>query len=338
MLVSHSFALAGHSEPAVRRHSLGIAGVEIFFVISGFLVAGSWLAQPRPGAFLFKRGLRILPALVLTLLLTAFVLGPLVTSLSTSAYLGSSAPARYVGDNVLAVVSADAIDDLAYRLPGVFKENTSDVVNGSLWTLPVEVGAYLLVLVLGLLGVLRRWLWLPVGVALVALAGPESSSLNLLLLSIFGVAALLYVHRDRVPLRPWLAAAALALWAVSAWLPFSGALAAVAVPYLVIYVAYAAPRGLRRLTEHGDVSYGLYLLAFPVQQTIVLAAGGGGLAPLALAAIAFPITYVLALLSWRAVERPALGLKRVVAPLRRPRSPSAGARPAGRARRRRHPA
>jgi peptidoglycan/LPS O-acetylase OafA/YrhL len=151
-----------------------------------------------------------------------------------------------------------------------------------------------------------------VGAALVVLAGPESSSLNLLLLTIFGVSALLYVHRDRVPLRPWLAAAALALWAASAWLPFSSALAALAVPYLVVYVAYAAPKALRRLTRHGDVSYGLYLFAFPVQQAIVLVAGRGGLAPLALAAIAFPITYLLALLSWRVVERPALGLKRVV--------------------------
>ena len=315
VLISHSFALTGHREPMLGDTSLGIAGVEIFFAISGFLVTASWVGQPRVRAYLLKRGLRILPALVLTLVLTAFVLGPAVSSLSTSTYLGGSDPLHYVGANVAATVSADAIGDLDYRLPGVFQDNLTDVVNGSLWTLPVEVGAYFLVLAAGLAGLIRRgWLWVLVGVALVVLAGPRSSSLNLLLLTIFGVAALLSTQRERVPLTPWLAVAALALWAVSAWLPFSSALAAIAVPYLVVYLAYGAPRALRRLTRPGDVSYGMYLLAFPVQQTVVLLVGDIG--PVALVAIALPVTYLLALASWRCDARPALALKRLL------RSPS----------------
>ncbi|MEA2247658.1 MAG: hypothetical protein QOH46_2187, partial [Solirubrobacteraceae bacterium] len=92
--------------------------------------------------------------------------------------------------------------------------------------------------------------------------------------------------------------------------PVSNLLVALTVPYLVIYVAYEAPRRLRGLTRPGDVSYGLYLLAFPVGQTIQHLAGRGALGPLALLAIAFPVTYLLALLSWRLVERPALALKR----------------------------
>jgi peptidoglycan/LPS O-acetylase OafA/YrhL len=80
----------------------------------------------------------------------------------------------------------------------------------------------------------------------------------------------------------------------------------------VIYLAYRAPRGLRRLTRPGDVSYGVYLLAFPVQQTIVLLAGRGGIGPLALVVISLPVTYLLALLSWRVIERPALSLKRLL--------------------------
>jgi peptidoglycan/LPS O-acetylase OafA/YrhL len=86
-------------------------------------------------------------------------------------------------------------------------------------------------------------------------------------------------------------------------------LVALSVPYLVIYAAYEAPRGLRRLTRPGDVSYGLYLLAFPVAQMILHVAGGDGLAPPALLAITFPVTYLLALMSWRMVEQPALALK-----------------------------
>ncbi len=330
VLVSHSFALAGRGEPRLGRTSLGVTGVEIFFAISGFLVAGSWLAQPRAGTFAFKRALRILPALALTVALSAFVLGPLATSLPAGDYLRQSGPARYVGENLLAVGSGDAVGDLAYRLPGVFATNASSVVNGSLWTLPIEIRAYLLVLVLGIAGLLLRRLWLVVTAMLVLLALPDAaagwagvgrlvdwrdSHPDPLLLAVFGVAAVLYVYRERVPLRPWLAAAALATWAFATWVlttagPLSNVLVALAVPYLVIYTAYEAPRWLRTLTRPGDVSYGLYLLAFPVQQTILQIAGRDGLGPLALLAIAFPVTYGLALLSWRLVERPALSLKR----------------------------
>jgi peptidoglycan/LPS O-acetylase OafA/YrhL len=325
VLISHSYALAGHAEPRLGRTTLGVMGVEIFFAISGFLVTSSWLARPRAGAFVFKRALRILPALVLTVVLSAFVLGPLVSSQSAGTYLGSSAPITYVADNVIAVSSADAVRDLAYRLPGVFATNETDVVNGSLWTLPVEIRAYLLVLLLGVTGLLLRQLWLIVAAGLLLLALPASAAgwagvgrlvewrdahPDPLLLAIFGVAALLYVHRERVPLRPWLAAVALALWVVGTWALESNLLVALVVPYLVIYAAYEAPRGLRALTRPGDVSYGLYLLAFPVGQTILHVAGRDALGPIALLAIAFPVTYLLALLSWRLVERPALSLKR----------------------------
>ena len=78
----------------------------------------------------------------------------------------------------------------------------------------------------------------------------------------------------------------------------------------MIFAAYEAPRRVRGLTRPGDVSYGVYLLAFPVGQTILYFAGRDALGPLALLAIAFPVTYLLALLSWRLVEQPALSLKR----------------------------
>ena len=329
VLVSHSYALAGHAEPRLGNTTLGIVGVEIFFAISGFLIAGSWLARPRAGTFVLKRALRILPALALTVALSAFVLGPLVSSLSTGDYLGRSEPPRYVAENLIAVSSADAVGDLAFRLPGVFATNETSVVNGSLWTLPVEIRAYLLVLLLGVTGLLLRRLWLVVAAGLLLLALPASaagwtgvgrvvewrdSNPDLLLLAIFGVSALLYLYRERVPLRPWPAVAALATWVLGALVladtePVSNLLVALALPYLVIYVAYEAPRRLRALTRPGDVSYGLYLLAFPVGQTILHLAGRDALGPLALLAIAFPVTYLLALLSWRLVERPALALK-----------------------------
>jgi peptidoglycan/LPS O-acetylase OafA/YrhL len=83
----------------------------------------------------------------------------------------------------------------------------------------------------------------------------------------------------------------------------------IAIPYVVLCTAYLSAGGLRRLTRPGDVSYGIYLLAFPVQQAIFELWGGSGPSPLVLALLAFPVAYLLALASWHGVEQRALALK-----------------------------
>jgi peptidoglycan/LPS O-acetylase OafA/YrhL len=85
-----------------------------------------------------------------------------------------------------------------------------------------------------------------------------------------------------------------------------------AVGFGVLVFAFRTPAWLRWLTAPGDLSYGIYVYAFPVQQSV--AAIWPDVHPLAMFAIAYPITYGLAFLSWRIVERPALALKRIVAP------------------------
>jgi peptidoglycan/LPS O-acetylase OafA/YrhL len=79
--------------------------------------------------------------------------------------------------------------------------------------------------------------------------------------------------------------------------------------YGTLVLAFRTPAGLRRVAAPGDVSYGVYVYAFPVQQSL-WALWGSGLSPGVMFAIAAPITYLLALLSWRLIERPALRLKR----------------------------
>ena len=92
VLVSHCFALTNHTEPlgSISGETLGELGVSIFFAISGFLIARSWCDDPVIGRFLLKRALRLIPALVVAVLVTALVVGPLVTVLSPSGYFGST--------------------------------------------------------------------------------------------------------------------------------------------------------------------------------------------------------------------------------------------------------
>jgi peptidoglycan/LPS O-acetylase OafA/YrhL len=83
VLVSHSWPLTGTpGEPLekIADFSLGHLGVDIFFVVSGFLVTGSLLDRPM-GSFLRARALRIFPALAANSFGTALVIGPLVTAL-----------------------------------------------------------------------------------------------------------------------------------------------------------------------------------------------------------------------------------------------------------------
>jgi peptidoglycan/LPS O-acetylase OafA/YrhL len=68
--------------------NLGALGVEIFFVLSGFLVTQSWLAHPSLKAFAMARVLRIYPALVAATVFTIVVAGA-SSALSWSDYLAS---------------------------------------------------------------------------------------------------------------------------------------------------------------------------------------------------------------------------------------------------------
>jgi peptidoglycan/LPS O-acetylase OafA/YrhL len=336
VLVSHSFVVAGVAEPHVGHFPLGTLGVEIFFAISGFLVAKSWFGQPRLRAFAVKRGLRILPALTVTVVACAFVLGPAVTDQSKHSYLTTSSTYAYPVDNVATTATGGAVRNVNHSLPGVFKSNPDTSVNRSLWTLPIEVQAYMAIALLGLAGLLAAGLpALAGGFFLLSVAPSSIGDLpvigwplhyiqgadgeNAHLLAVFAISALMYRYRTRISLRADLAAIAAIAAVASLGSPIERGVLVLCIPYLALFLAYRGWSGLRRLTSHADVSYGLYLLAFPVQQTIVYAWSGSLPEPGVVVAIALPITYVLALCSWHLVEKRALRLKGALAGRREPR-------------------
>jgi peptidoglycan/LPS O-acetylase OafA/YrhL len=319
VLVSHCYPLTGHEEPfaALTGVTLGEVGVVMFFAMSGFLIAKSWTDEPEPGRYFLKRGLRLLPALVVAVAFTTLVLGPLFTTLPLSDYLTDAETWFYL-------IRASLLVTIAGQLPGVYDDNVyPDAVNGSLWTLPLEAGCYVMVAVLGLIGLLQRRAVLAAAAAVMLLAitplSPMSTSVavtaggNLTsvveLVAAFLVGALLYSLRDRLPVS-WAGPAAFGLLWVLSWnSAWSTVTTVLALSTFVIVFAFRSPAGLRRLTAPGDVSYGIYVYAFPVQQSIS-SLWGPGLQPGVMLLLAFPVTYALALLSWRLIERPALRRKR----------------------------
>jgi len=301
VLFSHSFPLTGRHEP-LAPHTLGRLGVEIFFATSGFLVARSWFGDPSARRFAAKRGLRIVPGLAVAVLVTALVIGPIFSDRSPAHYFASSAPWAYAVVNVLTASM--------YVLPSVFAHNPFPSANGSLWSLPLEVLAYVLLATAASRRAFRSPRLLLAGLGTLAaasVAAPGSWGLRLIAVFFGGVAY--YVFRDRVTLRPDLALVLALLWIGTFTTRYSAAVAVVALPYLVTFFAYRSPARLRRLAGAGDVSYGVYVYSFPLQQSLVAALGP--VDPLLLFGLAAPIVWLIGLASWRLVERPALARKPV---------------------------
>lgn len=336
VLFSHCYPLTGRDEPVlgVTGETLGDIGVSVFFAISGFLVTRSFMLDSRPRAFAAKRALRLLPALIVCVWLLALVLGPLTTTLPLSDYLTTPQTWIYPLRSSLLVTFAG-------HLPGVFGSNPlPDAVDGSLWTLPVEAAAYVMVAVLGSLALLRRTEALVALFVLAVLAisplvdlpshlpgGAQDTAAGgnlgivLHVIAVFLAGAALYAARERIVLSWWVAGALGAVWVATWGTSWVTVAASVFVPYAVLVIAYRLPRSLNAVVRPGDVSYGVYVYAFPVQQTIALTWKGA--TPFGMLVLAAPITYALGLTSWRLIESRALWLKRRVAtPAREPRVPS----------------
>jgi peptidoglycan/LPS O-acetylase OafA/YrhL len=286
VVVSHTFPLSG--APALRIsgvEDLGALGVSIFFVISGFLVSASYQRDPK--TYLFKRILRIEPGLIASLLVTVVALG-FMTTAPAAVYWPKAA--EYVARNAL-------LFPTLYELPGVLQAApVAGVVNGVLWTLQLEFTFYVVLmpirarlpLVLGLC-VLCAGAWLTVAVAWPDWGHERATRIAFLAGRngfLFFAGAALQLVRARIPV--WAAAVA----AVAAAAPLVGPLA---LPVAII--GLARPGKLP-----ADLSYGIYIYAFPVQQ-VLASYGQLNLMTAVLAVLPF------AAASWFLVEKPALKLK-----------------------------
>jgi len=335
VLFSHSYALYGLPEPQpVSGRAVGGLAVGVFFAISGFLVAQSWDRDPDLKRFTYRRALRILPGLFVAVSFTTLVIGPLMTMVPLAAYFRSAETWGYLFSNASLVMGQDT-------LPGVFEENVYPrEVNGSLWTLRYEFLVYAFLASLGLCAKRSTLPWMCLITFLVFVVGwcicqklgfttlqlplpvvwRIGFEIDWMQLSFLGAfffgGSLLYFFASSVRLSGWVATLLCAACAM-ATSPFVVTLLLwISIPYAVVTLAYRAPVLFRRLGKQSDVSYGIYIYAFPVQQSVAsfaVPAGAGWIASLTVTSI---VTFLLAALSWRYIERPALALKRHLFPRR----------------------
>ncbi|MBE7209893.1 MAG: acyltransferase family protein [Gluconacetobacter diazotrophicus] len=321
VVVVHAYSLVGvDPDPVSRLLGFGYAGtlaVEVFFVISGFLITRS-AEQIPPGNYLLSRVLRIVPGLALVTVFEAYVLGLLFFDGDRHLYLREVAPAHL--RNILVFPEVPWI-------PGVFQKNHYQIVNGSLWTLPVEAFFYLL---MPLVASLRR-LQLPATViawcvCLILDAGgtigvPRIVADNQYVAlglqaggvvdmgSFFFAGSLLWQLRRKVPFdRGILLIVAILLWVAHGTASAQAALR-VCLPYAVIAVGCGGGAGTRLKRAVGDLSYGTYLFGYPLLNSNILL-GHFRLSPPALLLRTLPLVLLAAAISWYLVEKPALRLRR----------------------------
>jgi peptidoglycan/LPS O-acetylase OafA/YrhL len=319
VLLSHQFALSGRAEPLIiGQHSFGNLGVLMFFSISGFLVMQSWQRDPHLPRFMARRLLRIWPALAVVTLLTAFVLGPLVSQSGPLQYFRSAEYQQY-------------LHELYFGLSrgALFPANPFVSSNGSLWTIPIEVWCYLGLGVAGAVGLTRHRAVLPLLLAssviyfLFFFGGQKASAAYasephlfpnlaawLYFAALFFLGATINTYRSTLIGTHNKLAIALAVtfgFIAAFFVEYSTALFFM-VPIVTISIAVRSWPVVKNAGDYGDLSYGIYLYAWPVQQVVVLALGKT--APYWLLGIcSLTLATALAYASWHLVEKRALLMK-----------------------------
>jgi peptidoglycan/LPS O-acetylase OafA/YrhL len=337
VIFSHSFRLGGFGNDVFAvlgngRATIGFVAVAMFFVLSGFLITRSASHSSSVLRFLWHRFLRIFPGYWVCLLVCGFAFAPLIAWVEHgtltrifSAPYGS--PQAFVLHNVgLFHLKPSFIGAVTISPPGfvgLLTHNPMPVsINGSLWTLPLEVACYAGVAALAMCGLVRRGRW----VFLASFAGflllyahnylyPASFNRSFpvpgltvfipLALS-FSAGCVCFVYREKIPCSGWIFALCLVLLATSLAFGVFHLLMPIFLTYVFLWLAVTLP--FSRFDAKGDFSYGTYIYAFPVQQTLALAGvPEQGFALYFGASLA--ITLMLAVLSYRLVEAPCLRWK-----------------------------
>lgn len=259
--------------------------VDVFFVVSGYLVVGSLVRRPNLWSFAEARLRRLLPALCVSVWGSLLLIALFYTKLPFWDFVKHPQSWKFAIFNAFPLLASPEL-----TLPGAFWQNPlAGVVNPSLWTLPWEVRMY--IALAGVFVVANRWKWLGMGKVLVlvycfsSIIGwwfhSQKTELHPLILLLFRFSspffggASLWIWRDKVRWS-WAWALGFLVFCLSAiWsLNIFFAVYLIALPYLVVFLALVPAGPIRWFNRLGDYSYGIYIFGFPVQQILIWHLGG----------------------------------------------------------------
>ncbi len=314
VIVYHSFPLNpqwGLTDPikyAFGYMTTGGLAVKVFFFISGLLVTNSLLSRKSTFHFIISRAFRIFPGLAFVLILTSLIIGPIFTTIPVIDYLKSGQPFAYVFKNLSLQTQ--------YFLPGVFDGNKYGV-NGSLWTIHYEVLAYAVLLGVYLIGVGKNQ-WLSSLVCLCIIIEPISplkgvlfaSSDNnaiYLLAPCFALGSLLAINKDL-----YKSNIIIPVVIFTSQFLFNNEAASSLLMCVSVCLALLHTSSLeivKKIRVRQDISYGVYLWGFPVQQIISQSFHFGFFVNVLLSIL---LTVAISLVSWVAIEKPAINFAKLI--------------------------
>jgi peptidoglycan/LPS O-acetylase OafA/YrhL len=309
VILSHSWSIGNYGgTPHHGGETPGGWSLFAFFALSGYLITGSRLNNDL-GKYLKRRFLRIYPGFLVCLLVTVAIFAPIGyyhQHHSLHGYLTkSTTPLDFLVSNFTLKMNV-------YHVAGT--PSGPHAWTGSLWSLYYEFMCYVIVGLLACWAVFRRKPALAIAVFLLAtVARLEHTHVAsfahhndvyqmVQLVPFFMAGSVSYLLRDRIPCNAWLAAASLVVFLV---LPQHAqnrfvVLCALPMAYLLLYLGAVLPVPLGR---RNDISYGMYMYGYPVEQLLRFAHLSSHTVYTVLAILC---TVPVAAASWFLVERPAI--------------------------------
>lgn len=315
VILGHSFPLTGTAAAGYLGSPISTLAVKVFFVISGYLISESWSRDPHVLRYFLRRALRIFPGLIVLVLFSVFIVGPIFSEFGLRDYFAANGTWNYFLNIILRP---------NYFLPGLFANNIyPNAVNGSLWTLPVEFLMYILTpifLVIFRSGVslgIFAFALSAISVWFTRMAIPEHApvfwgtnlvnGLEMAPYFFWGAFYKKYVSSHRLfNLQVALVMIVLLPMVAFNW-SSSEIISLMIVPYVTLSLGSAKSPVLGYFDRFGDVSYGTYLYGFLVQQLIASFLPHSSHWSNFLLSL-FP-SLLLGALSWHLVEKRMLRLK-----------------------------
>jgi len=266
------FHIGGLTGNELLKLAPGDLAVKCFFVISGYLISKSYLKNNNLYDYSKSRFLRIYP-LYFVCVTSCFFIGMFLYSDGLVAYLQDGAT-KYI------VANLAFLNFIQPDLPGLFVDNLKNsAVNGSLWTIKIEVMFYISVPII--YGIIAKIFGNKITIAVIALLSLISAIAIEIIVDKYGLSESL---KNQLPslMIFFMAGAALNFFTPSflnvKYLPLllvalyfcdSHILGKIIYPFVVAAFVYIIAFKTKPISIHdriGDLSYGVYIFHYPVIQ------------------------------------------------------------------------